>query len=118
MKNLSYILLALLFTSCSMEEDPRDQIPEEEIYTSATDLYRNTIATLYTYVGGAADGQGLQGTFPLTRRLSPREVLTGTMVGCGSRFTSIAGMTATRLFLIHGIIFIKLSPSATVHSRR
>lgn len=62
MKNLSYILLALLFTSCSMEEDPRDQIPEEEIYTSATDLYRNTIATLYTYVGGAADGQGLQGT--------------------------------------------------------
>ena len=62
MKNLSYILLALLFTSCSMEEDPRDQITEEEIYTSATDLYRNTIATLYTYVGGAADGQGLQGT--------------------------------------------------------
>ncbi len=52
----------LAFTSCSLDEHPRDQIPEEEAYTSSAALFRNTVATLYNYVGGASDGQGLQGT--------------------------------------------------------
>ena len=61
-----YFLLFLLFppllSSCSLDEDPRDQIAEEEIHTSAKDLYMNTVATLYNYIGGSEDGQGLQGT--------------------------------------------------------
>ena len=61
-------LLFPLFTflpfiiSCSLDEDPRDQIPEEEAYTDGAALYRNTVATLYSYIGGSEDGQGLQGT--------------------------------------------------------
>ena len=53
-----------LFTpcSCSLNEDPRDQITEEEAYSNADALYRNTVATLYNYIGGREDGEGLQGT--------------------------------------------------------
>ena len=55
-------LLLSLFASCDLDENPRDQIPEEGAYTSAEALFRNTVATLYNYVGGSKDGQGLQGT--------------------------------------------------------
>ncbi len=47
---------------CSLDEEPRDQIAEDEAYTTAAALYQNTVATLYSYIGGSADGQGLQGT--------------------------------------------------------
>lgn len=62
MKKLSYILFVVLLTACSLEEDPRDQITEDQVYTTPEALYRNTVATLYTYLGGTVDGQGLQGT--------------------------------------------------------
>ena len=55
-------LFTLFLASCSLDETPRDQIPEEEAYTSADALFRNTVATLYNYIGGNQDGQGLQGT--------------------------------------------------------
>ena len=55
-------LTSFLFLSCSLDENPKDQIPEEEAYTDADALFRNTVATLYNYIGGATDGQGLQGT--------------------------------------------------------
>ena len=58
---LSCGIIAAL-TSCSLNESPRDQIPEEEAYANADALYRNTVATLYNYIGGNSDGQGLQGT--------------------------------------------------------
>jgi len=58
---LCFIALGLL-VSCSLDENPRDQIAEENAYTNADALYRNTVATLYNYIGGSADGQGLQGT--------------------------------------------------------
>ena len=63
-KLLSYILFitTVLFAACSLDENPRDQIPEEEAYTNADALFRNTVATLYSYIGGSTDGQGLQGT--------------------------------------------------------
>ena len=48
--------------SCTLDESPRDQIPEEAAYQTATSLFQNTVATLYTYIGGSEDGQGLQGT--------------------------------------------------------
>ena len=49
-------------SSCSLDESPRDQIPEEDAYKTADALYLNTVATLYSYIGGSEDGQGLQGT--------------------------------------------------------
>lgn len=62
---LSYILCGFTFLSCSksLEENPRDQISEEEAYDNATSVYLNTVATLYNYVGGYSDSQGLQGTY-------------------------------------------------------
>ena len=62
---LSYILCGLTFLSCSkfLEENPQDQISEEEAYDNATSVYLNTVATLYNYVGGYSDSQGLQGTY-------------------------------------------------------
>ncbi len=62
---LSYILCSFSFFSCSkfLEENPRDQISEEEAYDNATSVYLNTVATLYNYVGGFSDSQGLQGTY-------------------------------------------------------
>ncbi len=59
---LPFLIIPPLLSSCSLDEDPRDQIAEDEIYTSAKDLYMNTVATLYNYIGGSEDGQGLQGT--------------------------------------------------------
>ena len=54
--------LFTVLSSCSLDENPKDQIPEEEAYADAGALYRNTVATLYNYIGGATDGQELQGT--------------------------------------------------------
>ena len=63
---LSFIIYHLSFsvalTSCSLDEHPRDQITEEEAFSNPEALFRNTIATLYSYMGGHEDGQGLQGT--------------------------------------------------------
>ena len=53
---------AIAICACSLDEEPRDQIPEEEAYKTPQALYLNTVATLYNYIGGSEDGQGLQGT--------------------------------------------------------
>ena len=57
-----FILLSLLFASCSLDEHPRDQIPEEDAYTTPEEIYKNTVLTLYNYIGGQEEGEGLQGT--------------------------------------------------------
>ena len=48
---LRFPLLSILFSlplvSCSLDENPRDQIAEEIAYSSAKQLYLNTVATLY-----------------------------------------------------------------------
>ena len=59
---LPLYLLTLLLVGCSLDEHPHDQIPEEQAYTTEHDLFMNTVATVYNYIGGSADGQGLQGT--------------------------------------------------------
>ena len=59
---LPLYLITLLLVGCSLDEHPRDQIPEEQAYTNAHDLFMNTVAALYIYIGGNTDGQGLQGT--------------------------------------------------------
>ena len=66
MSRLSFIICHLslipLLISCSLEENPRDQIEEEIAHTSVSALFQHTVATLYNYIGGYKDGQGLQGT--------------------------------------------------------
>ena len=57
----SFLVATVLVTSCSLDENPRDQIPEEEVYTTKDALFLNTVATLYNYIGGVDEGQGLQG---------------------------------------------------------
>ena len=54
-------LTVITFTAC-LDEDPRDRISEEEAFDNPTSLYLNTVANLYSYIGGNADSQGLQGT--------------------------------------------------------
>ena len=66
-KIISIVLSAsafLIFSSCSdfLKEEPLDQLPEDEAYDSSVNVYLNTVATLYNYVGGYEDSQGLMGT--------------------------------------------------------
>lgn len=62
MMKKGYLLLFLLsLTACSVE-DPKTYLSEEDAYVDARSLYVNTVATLYNYIGGNADSQGLQGT--------------------------------------------------------
>lgn len=62
-----YAITALIFVGCCfscnhfLDEDPKDQIPAGE-HRSLQELYLNTVATLYNYVGGYENSQGLQGT--------------------------------------------------------
>ena len=62
LSSLLFPLSSLLLISCSLDEDPRDQILEEAAYGTAKEIFQNTVATLYNYIGGSTDGQGLQGT--------------------------------------------------------
>ena len=50
-----------MMTSC-LEEHPKDQLEEEKIYTTASDIYVNAVASLYNYIGGANESEGIQGT--------------------------------------------------------
>lgn len=58
---LSVLALSLSLTSC-LDETPKDQLPETEIYDSANSLYVNAVASLYNYIGAHEEGEGLQGT--------------------------------------------------------
>lgn len=58
---LSVLAMSLSLTSC-LDETPKDQIPETEIYDSANSLYLNAVASLYNYIGAHEEGEGLQGT--------------------------------------------------------
>ena len=45
---LSVLALSLSLTSC-LDETPKDQLPEQNIYDSANSLYVNAVASLYNY---------------------------------------------------------------------
>ena len=62
MKQIIYIAFCAMLVACSLEENPRDQIREEEAYDTPEALFHNTVATLYNYIGGSEEGQGLQGS--------------------------------------------------------
>lgn len=58
------VTLSWCMISCDsfLKENPRDALPEEEGYRNITELYLNAVASLYNYIGGNSDSQGLQGT--------------------------------------------------------
>ena len=56
-------VVPLLMLSACLSENPRDRIDEKEAYTSASNLYTNAVGTLYNYIGGNQQSQGLQGTY-------------------------------------------------------
>ncbi len=62
---LVFLLIACLgLFSCDkfLEENPKDKLPEDDVYNTISEVYLNAVASLYTYVGGYSDSQGLQGT--------------------------------------------------------
>jgi len=62
--SIACFVYCILCFSCNnfLEEKPRDQIPEEEVYETLQSLYLNTVSSLYSYIGGYENSQGLQGT--------------------------------------------------------
>ena len=63
-KIIEYILavpLMLCFCNC-LDEHPKDQIDQEEIYNNADNIYKNAVASLYNYIGSNQESEGLQGT--------------------------------------------------------
>ena len=65
---MKYLLRPLLFisiitlTGC-LDENSKDSLDEQQVYTTDKDVYVNTVATLYNYIGGDKDSEGLQGTY-------------------------------------------------------
>lgn len=57
-------VVGMLAVSCNdyLAEAPKDQIPEEEAQKTLQSIYLTYVASLYTYVGGYENSQGLQGT--------------------------------------------------------
>lgn len=68
MKRIYSILFAsfslLSWASCSsyLEENPKDRLDEETAYSTLSDVQKNGTLSLYNYVGGYVESQGLQGT--------------------------------------------------------
>lgn len=61
---MSAALSLLSGASCSayLDESPKDRLDEETAYSTLSDVQRNGVLSLYNYVGGYVDSQGLQGT--------------------------------------------------------
>ena len=61
-KTFCLFLCLPLLTAC-LDENPKGQLDEKQAYATATALYINAVASLYNYIGGSNDSQGLQGTY-------------------------------------------------------
>lgn len=61
---ISIIVFSLAVTSCDsfLDENPKSALPEDVAYNSISNLYLNAVASVYNYIGGSTDSQGLQGT--------------------------------------------------------
>ena len=55
------LLLAMSLTAC-LDEHPKDRVDEDALYSTPQNIYINAVASLYNYIGGAEESQGLQGT--------------------------------------------------------
>lgn len=64
MLQTSFMVLAFstILYGC-LDEHPKDRIKEDAAYDTPHNLYINTVATLYNYIGGNTESQGLQGTY-------------------------------------------------------
>lgn len=58
----SFILGASMYLTSCLDEHPKDQLDEDAIYSSASDIYTNAVASLYNYIGGTNESEGIQGT--------------------------------------------------------
>ena len=57
-----FVLMAVLALTSCLNEHPKDQLDEDAIYGSASEIYTNAVASLYNYIGGANESEGIQGT--------------------------------------------------------
>ncbi len=55
------VATSMTFTSC-LKDDMKDRLTEDDIYNTKSDLYVNAVASLYNYIGGYNESEGLQGT--------------------------------------------------------
>lgn len=60
---MAVLLTAVLSLTGCLDENPRDSITEDEAYGTASNLLLNTVGTIYNYIGGSQESQGLQGTY-------------------------------------------------------
>ena len=57
------LFVLTIFSSCSfLNEEPSSALTEEQAFGSMTALRNNAVLSVYMYLGGNADSQGLQGT--------------------------------------------------------
>jgi hypothetical protein len=60
-KFLLFIFASIALSSC-IDENPKGQLSEDNGYSTATKLELNAVASLYNYIGGNAESQGIMGT--------------------------------------------------------
>lgn len=54
--------VAMLAMSSCLDESPKSLLDEDKAYDTPANLYINAVATLYNYIGGSSDSQGIIGT--------------------------------------------------------
>lgn len=59
---LLFTILSVISLSSCLDEHLKDQLTEDQIYNTASDIYVNAVASLYNNIGGANESEGLQGT--------------------------------------------------------
>lgn len=108
---------AMCLTSC-LDEHPKDQLDEDAIYGSASEIYTNAVASLYNYIGSANESEGIQGTcrgvydyntLTTDEAMIPIRVATGMMEDCGMPCISIGGLPMISRSTIHGNFCIRSS---------
>lgn len=61
-KYILFILASVALSGC-LDENPKGQMSEEDGYSTASQLEINAVASLYNYIGGNSESQGLMGTY-------------------------------------------------------
>ena len=112
LKKISLVLATCTFLfSCDkfLEENPKDKLPEDDVYNSISEVYLNAVASLYTYVDcrERAEVSMISILSLLMKLLSLRAVATGTTVAFGRDYFSMIGVLRMMPFKLHGSIFIK-----------
>lgn len=59
---ISSVIIAILSLTACLNEHPKGQVDEEQVYTSANEVYINAVASLYANIGSNQESEGLQGT--------------------------------------------------------